>query len=182
MPERVFINRIGCAVPAHDIHRKFVDFALRILESDRDRRSFGRMADRCRIEHRYWWLAPGSDPNRVDSEGFYRCGAFPDTRQRMMRYEREALPLARDAVAELDLGAGGKGITHVIVASCTGLFPPGLDLQLIEQADLPPTVERTVVGFMGCYAAMPALKLARPIVRSAPSGAGARRCAEKSRC
>jgi alpha-pyrone synthase len=169
MPERVFINRIGCAVPAHDVHRKFVEFVPRLLTSDRERRLFDRMAERSRIEHRYSCLAPGSDQDDLDAESFYRRGAFPDTRQRMARYEREALPLASRAVADLDLELGVNPISHLIVASCTGFFAPGLDLQLTEHLGLPPTVERTMVGFMGCYAAMPALKLARHIVRSDPS-------------
>jgi Chalcone and stilbene synthases, N-terminal domain len=49
---------------------------------------------------------------------------------------------------------------------CTGLSAPGLDLELIERCRLPSTVERTTIGFMGCYAAINALKLARHIVRS----------------
>jgi len=47
--------------------------------------------------------------------------------------------------------------------------PPGLDLALIERCNLPSSVERCIVGFMGCYAAINALKLARHIVRSEPS-------------
>src|SRR4029079_5926861 len=39
----------------------------------------------------------------------------------------------------------------------------------IEQCDLAPSVERTMVGFMGCHAAINALKLARHIVRSGPA-------------
>jgi predicted naringenin-chalcone synthase len=169
MPERAFINRIGCAVPEHDVHSKFVDFAPRLLASERERRLFQRMAERSRIEHRYSCLAPGSAPDRIDDDGFYRNGAFPDTHRRMARYEQEALPLARRAVADLGMEPGGGGITHLIVASCTGFFAPGLDLQLIEHMGLSPTVERTVVGFMGCYAAVPALKLVRHIVRSEPA-------------
>jgi predicted naringenin-chalcone synthase len=59
-------------------------------------------------------------------------------------------------------------VTHLIAVSCTGLSAPGIDLQLLERCGLPPSVERTVVGFMGCYAAVNALKLARHIVRSDP--------------
>jgi alpha-pyrone synthase len=169
MSKRVFINRIGCAVPAHDVHRKFLDFVPRLLTSGRERRLFERMVERSRIEHRYSCLAPGSTQDDVDADGFYRRGAFPDTRQRMERYEREALPLACRAVADLGLGLGDEAVTHLIVASCTGFFAPGLDLQLMEHLGLPSTVERTIVGFMGCYAAMPALKLARHIVRSDPA-------------
>jgi predicted naringenin-chalcone synthase len=59
-------------------------------------------------------------------------------------------------------------ITHVIVTTCTGLSAPGLDLELIDRCGLNPSVERTVIGFMGCYAGISALKMARHIVRSEP--------------
>ncbi len=166
MPGTVFINRIGCAVPRHDVHGKFTAFAPRLLSDDRDRRLFARMAERCQIAHRYSCLAPSADPTELDQAGFYRRGDFPDTARRMEAYDREALPLARLAVAELGLGAARGAITHLIVASCTGFAAPGLDLQLIADLGLSPTVERTIVGFMGCAAALPALRLARHIVCS----------------
>ena len=52
---------------------------------------------------------------------------------------------------------------------CTGFSAPGLDLEIVERCRLHPSVERTIVGFMGCYAAMNALKLGRHIVRSEPT-------------
>jgi predicted naringenin-chalcone synthase len=168
MTGRAYINRIGCAVPAHDVHRKFVDFAPRLLADERARRLFARMAERSQIEHRYSCLAPSDDPNEVAEDGFYRRGAFPDTARRMARYDREALPLAVRAVDDLGPDARLGDVTHVIVASCTGFVAPGLDLQLIARLGLGADVERTSVGFMGCYAALPALKLARHIVRSEP--------------
>ncbi|MDY6983477.1 MAG: type III polyketide synthase, partial [Pseudomonadota bacterium] len=93
---------------------------------------------------------------------FYASSGFPGTRQRMARYERHAFNLARRALDRLDLG----GTTHLILTSCTGFYAPGLDLQIVEHYGLAPSIERTVIGFMGCYAAMNALKLARHIVRS----------------
>lgn len=165
-PVKAFINRIGCAVPAHDFHRKFVEFAPLLLADRQQRQVFGRMAERCQIEHRFTCLPPSPDPSRLDAEGFYRCGSFPDTAQRMARYDREALPLARRAVADLALDFAADEITHLIVASCTGFAAPGLDLQLTAQLGLAATVERTIVGFMGCSAAIPALRLARHIVRA----------------
>src|SRR5262249_23459525 len=45
---------------------------------------------------------------------------------------------------------------------------PGLDLEIVARCGLPSTVERTIIGFMGCYAAINGLKLARHIVRSEP--------------
>lgn len=61
-----------------------------------------------------------------------------------------------------------SGITHVLVTCCTGLYAPGLDFEIVDHLGLATGVERTMVGFMGCYAAINALKLARHIVRSDP--------------
>ena len=164
-----FLNAIGTAVPPHDVHEAFVSFAATLLPDDR-RRLFARMAERCAIEHRYSSLVPCADPAgpTLDRDGFYRRGRFPGTGARMARYEDAALPLALDAVRRLGDGARLDTVTHLIVTSCTGFHAPGLDLQLLAMLGLRPTVERTLVGFMGCYAAFNALKLARHVVRSEP--------------
>jgi predicted naringenin-chalcone synthase len=56
----------------------------------------------------------------------------------------------------------------VLVTCCTGLYAPGMDFEIVEHLGLSPEVERTMIAFMGCYAAINALKLARHIVRSEP--------------
>jgi predicted naringenin-chalcone synthase len=129
---------------------------------------FDRMATRSGISHRYSFLQPGADGAAVDREGFYRLGAFPGTAERMGKYEEHAPDLAVEAVEKLLAGEARETITHLIVTSCTGLSAPGVDLALIERCGLKPSVERTMVGFMGCYAAINGLKLARHIVRSEP--------------
>ena len=48
------------------------------------------------------------------------------------------------------------GITHLVVASCTGFVAPGIDQIIARRLGLD-NVERTLVGFMGCYAAVCAL-------------------------
>lgn len=168
MARDVFVNAIGTAVPPYDVHRKFVAAAPSLLADPRHQSLFRRMAERCWIEHRYSCLAPHPDAQGLDRDGFYRREGFPDTARRMARYEREAPPLALRAIADLGLRPGEARVSHLIVASCTGFAAPGLDLQIAEALGLPGTVERTLVGFMGCYAAIPALKLARHIVRSDP--------------
>jgi predicted naringenin-chalcone synthase len=60
-------------------------------------------------------------------------------------------------------------VTHVLVTSCTGLYAPGLDFEVVKHLGLNPSVERTMIGFMGCYAAINALKSAHHIVRSEPN-------------
>jgi predicted naringenin-chalcone synthase len=165
----VFINRIATAVPAHDMHEKFVAYAPSLLADKRERLLFGRMAERAQIEHRYSCLPADKDPKALDGRGFYVRGQFPDTQARMALYEEEAPPLAFQAVERLNLSGREAEISHLIVASCTGFYAPGLDLQLISHFGLRQSVERTIVGFMGCYAAMNALKLAHHIVRSEPA-------------
>lgn len=162
------INAIGTAVPDHDMHGKFLQFAPMILEDDRKVRLLERMAAKSGIAHRYSVLAPHPDTGRIDSAGFYRRGAFPDTRQRMRLFEEHALPLAIRAIDDLGVDAA-RSATHLVLSCCTGFTGPGTDLQIAQAVGLRDDVERTVVGFMGCSAALNALKLARHQVRSDPA-------------
>jgi len=59
-------------------------------------------------------------------------------------------------------------ITHVITISCTGFFAPGPDFEIIESLGLSPNTQRFHLGFMGCYAAFPALKMANSFCQSQP--------------
>lgn len=162
-----YINRIGTATPAYDVHAAFVAFASARLPEGRDRTVFDRMAARSGIAHRFSFLRPGDlAAGEVDAGGFYRPGAFPGTAARMAAYEPAALALARTAVARLAPEAAR--ITHLIVASCTGFTAPGLDLQLAAALGLRPDVARTMIGFMGCAAAVPALRVADQAVRADP--------------
>ena len=163
-----YINRIATAVPPHDVHRAFSRFASTLLDHARDQKLFDRMAARAQIDRRWSCLAaaPAGADDRIDSEGFYLSGQFPTTETRMSRYEAEAPSLAAQAVRRLDLGKHRRTVTHLIVTSCTGFYAPGLDFDIVRRCGLNPSVERTIVGFMGCNAAMNALKLARHTVRS----------------
>src|ERR1700744_1650358 len=164
-----FINRIATAAPPHDVHGTFLAFGRLMLQHDRRRLAlFNRMAERSGIAHRYSFLEPAADGAAVDGDGFYRLGSFPDTAARMKKYERFAPDLAGQAAEMLLAEEDRSRITHVIVTSCTGFSAPGIDLALIERCGLEPSVERTMIGFMGCYAAINGLKLARHIVRSEP--------------
>lgn len=165
----VYANRIATAVPPHDVHGAFLAFGRSLLAQDsRKLALFNRMADRSGIAHRYSVLEPGGDGEAVERNGFYRRGAFPGTAARMRKYEDSAPDLAVEAVEKLLKDQDRAAITHLIVTSCTGFSAPGIDLALVERCGLSPGAERTMVGFMGCYAAINGLKLARHIVRSEP--------------
>jgi Predicted naringenin-chalcone synthase len=164
------INGIGTAVPEHDIHEPINAVLRTMLPDQRTRRVFDRMAEYSHIGHRYSFMrADGrADEQEVDAGGFYPRGNFPSTSARMALYETQAPRLAIRAVAALDreIPTGMlDGITHLVVASCTGFTAPGLDLQLVRDLGLRPDVQRTLVGFMGCSAAVPALRVAYQAVQ-----------------
>lgn len=163
-----YINRIGTAVPEHDIHRGFLDYARTML-APREAALFTRMAERAGIQHRYSHLAMGDLLDDAESPDFYRRGEFPDTAARMAEYEHAAPALAERAIAGLDLNGSARAITHLVVASCTGFTAPGLDQQLASRLGLRPDLQRTLVGFMGCSAAVPALRIAQQAVQADPA-------------
>lgn len=89
---------------------------------------------------------------------------FPSLEQRMIWFNKYAAPLSVDAIRNcLDGKITDHTITHLITVSCTGMSAPGLDLQVMELMDLPKNIYRTSVNFMGCYAAIHALKMADAI-------------------
>jgi len=165
--KRAYINALAGAVPEHDVHRLFIDWAEGRIEDPRLRRLFMRMAERSGIEHRWSVLepAPGGLPH--DQPGGFYHGPAPGTAARMERYADEAPKLALAAIERLREQVALDGVTHLVVASCTGFVAPGID-QIIARALGMPEVERTLVGFMGCYAAVSALRTAYHIVRSEP--------------
>jgi predicted naringenin-chalcone synthase len=114
-------------------------------------------------------LEPSQPEGSGTACGFYRAGeAFPTTRARMARYEAEAPALADAALARLGFAAEAPHVTHLVVATCTGFVAPFLDRHLVGRHGVRRGVERTLVGFMGCQAAINALKSAWHIVRSEP--------------
>ncbi|ACK52293.1 Naringenin-chalcone synthase [Methylocella silvestris BL2] len=169
MPSHAYINTIATAVPVHDVHSFFLRFASSQLAGDsRLREAFNRMAEKGGIEHRFSCFAPAADPDgaSLDAAGMFRRGAFPSTAGRMQLFSAQAPALAQKPVERALLGEDRERITHLIVTTCTGYSAPGLDLDIVARCELPGSIERTIVGFMGCYAAITALKLARHIVRS----------------
>ncbi|WP_114589044.1 type III polyketide synthase [Microbacterium arborescens] len=85
------------------------------------------------------------------------------------RAAREALSAASVAPAE---------ITHVVTVSCTGMYAPGPDYRLVRDLGLPTTVERYHLGFIGCAAAVPALRAAARMCAAQPDAVVLVVCAE----
>src|SRR5206468_5355252 len=60
-------------------------------------------------------------------------------------------------------------ITHLLTVSCTGFLAPGIDVMLIQNLNLSPSVERTHVGYMGCHGALNGLRAARAFADANPA-------------
>lgn len=166
-----YLNRIAAVVPRHDVHEAFIRYARARLAGSRALAPFSRMVARCGIAHRWSCLEAEAEPEAgsIDTSGFYRSGRFPSTGARMRRFADEAPELARMAVERLELGPALRDVTHLIFVTCTGFAAPGADLEIIRRCGLASSVERTMVGFMGCHGTFNGLKLARHIVRSEPA-------------
>ena len=162
-----FLNAVGAANPTHDIHRAFIDWARERVEP-RSRALFERMAARAGIEHRWSVLPPSPDGGSPVAAGGFYGAAMPGTAARMAIYADQAPALGIAAIEALRAKASLDRITHLVVASCTGFVAPGIDQIIATRIGLSPSVERLLVGFMGCYAAVAALRSARHIVRSEP--------------
>ncbi len=159
-----YINRIGTALPPHDVHAAFLGFMGGALPAGKSRAVFERMARRAGIEHRFSVLhEEGLVEEDAPAGGFYRRGAYPSTAARMKIYEEQAPGLAGAAVDALALNGEAARITHLVVASCTGFMAPGLDQLLAKRLGLRADLQRTM-GFMGCSAAVPALRIAQAAV------------------
>ena len=172
------LHAVGTALPTHRYPQDQIRAVMeRWLRPDR---RMGKLLDRVyaqsAIEARYSVVGDFRDDGGqgeedalfLDPDGAFRS---PSTGERNARYAREVGPLAveaaRAAFARTRALAAGD-VTHLVTVSCTGFATPGVDLHLVDELGLAAGVERTHVGFMGCFAAFPALRLARAFVALDP--------------
>lgn len=92
----------------------------------------------------------------------------PGTEARNELYTEAAGKLFVDAARKASAGIDTDTITHVITVSCTGFFAPGPEYLIARALGLRPGVQRYNLGFMGCYASMPALRLAHQLCKADP--------------
>ncbi|TAF67037.1 MAG: type III polyketide synthase [Cytophagales bacterium] len=165
------IKAIGTATPNYKINQKnILESLLAILNLPEEaQRKMKVLFRHTGIQHRYSVL---EDYTQSQKQLFFRpspTAPFPSTAERMQRYQKEALPLVLKAIENLEISTAQlQTTTHLIVVSCTGMYAPGIDIELIQQLHLNSTIQRTAIQFMGCYAAFNALKMADYICKSDP--------------
>ncbi|MTI31933.1 type III polyketide synthase [Xanthovirga aplysinae] len=161
-----YITSIGSANPAHKIPQSqiahFMARAFQMNSKERYRQNILYRASGIKFRH-----SVIEDYGRQESFHFFpdnkHLSPFPPLSKRMDVFKREALLLSvkaiDDCLEELDRFHRIE-ITHLITVSCTGMHAPGLDIDLVEALNLNHQVERLAINFMGCYAAINALKCA----------------------
>ncbi|MDH3709329.1 MAG: type III polyketide synthase [Cyclobacteriaceae bacterium] len=164
------ISAIGTANPANKISQdRIADFMVKAHQlKGREKDRLLALYRATGIRHRYSVLKDyGLDHGDYE---FYSkqedLEPFPTTAQRNILYQQEALNLAKAAVTNCLPDQVPGEITHLITVSCTGLYAPGLDIELVEALGLSTHVQRTAINFMGCYAAFSAIKIGQAICRA----------------
>jgi predicted naringenin-chalcone synthase len=141
--------------------------------------------DSSAIRTRRTAVAELTTEHRSEEPVFFDAGTglllSPSTKVRNDLFARQAKELFVEAGRKAlkacpDLAA--EDITHVVTVSCTGFYNPGPDYQLVRELGLSPAVQRYHLGFMGCYAAFPALRAADHFCRADPDAVVLVVCAE----
>jgi predicted naringenin-chalcone synthase len=138
-------------------------------------RIIGTSFDVSGIERRYTVLEELTFDDRGDDPIFFDRASgelmLPGTKARNEIYAVEATKLYLEAgrlAIEATPGVEASDITHVVTVSCTGFYAPGPDYMLVRDLGLGPAVQRYHLGFMGCYASMPALRTAAQFCEADP--------------
>ncbi|HEY1405574.1 MAG TPA: type III polyketide synthase, partial [Spirochaetota bacterium] len=170
---KVYIHNIATHVPeARYSQTEMREFMTGLMaDTDEKRLFFRKIYDGSAISARHTVIDDyGKDPSEY--RFFPKNESMkpePSTAQRNDVHIREANRLSLEAVSmlfEKMTGFDKNKITHLITVSCTGFSAPGVDFHVTKELKLRNSVNRFNLGFMGCFAAIPALKLARNICLS----------------
>lgn len=168
-----YINAIETALPGNCFSQEqFREFFLNSTEDEATRRKINIVARKSGIEERYSVIRDfGARPE--DFEFFAKDKSLwpePDLSRRMSLYREHAVTLPLKAVRKINHFETIKSkISHLITVTCTGMFAPGNDIDLIHALQLNPSISRSAINFMGCNAAIIALKQADTICKADPT-------------
>jgi predicted naringenin-chalcone synthase len=158
------IHQIETAVPNHSFKQEELRDIMKdvVGTTDREKRIIHHLYANSGIDTRYSVIDDFS--NRDTPALFFNGqGPTPGTKSRNDLYIKQGRKLFVEVAGKLlnNSDFEAKDITHLITVSCTGFYAPGPDFDIINSLGLKPSIERYHLGFMGCYASIPALKMAR---------------------
>lgn len=169
-----YITSLGLANPPNKFSQSTIaNFMIKAMNLDKTQ------ADKLRALYRASGIASRysvlEDYGKVDGFTFYSnsetLDPFPSTQARLALFRKHALELSMASALQCFSRCAGLSpddITHLVVVSCTGMYAPGLDIDLVHELRLRTDVQRTCINFMGCYAAFNAIRLAESFCQNSP--------------
>lgn len=167
-----YIQNIAKVVPDQSYDQSFLRDRMKEYISDEKmtRRIIHRIYSNSGIDKRHTVIHDfnaNGDPRFF----FQKDGSMknPSTGQRNKLYAEKAKKLfVESARRTIDQNSSVEydDITHIITVSCTGFFAPEPGFEIIQQLGLPSSTQRFHIGFMGCFAAFPAMKMAKAFCES----------------
>jgi len=171
---KTYIHHIEPLLPQYSYRQDYArDRMVGWMPGKRNRRLIHGIYDHSGIETRYSVLpdfGPNAEPVLFREDELGRI-IEPTTGERNRYYRRCASEMVVQAgrqALENAQGFSAGDVTHVITVSCTGFYNPGPDFDLIKELKLPESTERYNIGFMGCYAAFPAMRMADQFCQARP--------------
>ncbi|MGL4598186.1 MAG: type III polyketide synthase [Bacteroidia bacterium] len=168
-----YITAIETAVPDF-CHKQeaLSEFYMLATDDEKIKRKIKTISEKAAIEKRYSVLSDYSC--KPEAFTFFpknkQLEPLPGLNQRMAVFKTEALALSLKAVLKIpNFERDKNSITHIITVTCTGLFAPGLETELIKVLGLNANTQRSSINFMGCNAAIIALNSAHAICTSIPN-------------
>ena len=148
-----FIQHIGTAVPKHSLtQEEFAAIYSSMTEDSDIQRKIKFLTARSAIDKRHCVEPDIKKLIELSLE------------EKLAAYHNNALELAEETVTKNPSFSKHKeNITDIIFVSCTGMQAPGVEIDLIQKLNLSPNVRRYNVNFMGCYAALTGLRMAKDI-------------------
>ena len=148
------------------------------------RNALERIYSNSRISTRYMAIPDFTPDQKTDDDENF----FPDNRfsvpvqVRQDKYKEVAVPLVTDICerAIKQAGVPKSDIGKLVVVSSTGFLGPSLDCSLIENLGLSRSTDRSLIGFMGCAAAMNGYRIALDYVNAHPGKLALMVCVEIS--
>jgi predicted naringenin-chalcone synthase len=169
----MFLNRICHYTPPFKYGQ---NEALDLMKShieldDKEKRIIDMIYRLSAIEYRYSMVGDlkkdyDGDHLFIDEKG--KLLAPIGTAKRNAFYEKGArigfIETAKSILQKNEIKA--SEITHVITVSCTGFYAPGPDYDIVSNFNMSPLTQRYHIGFMGCYAAFPAMRMAEAFIEA----------------
>ncbi|KAH7280191.1 hypothetical protein KP509_37G055400 [Ceratopteris richardii] len=168
---RACVLAMGRATPPNKIDQStYTDWYFNITNSSHKvelKQKMQRICDRSGIQNRYSIL---TEEFLKEHPEFYTPGE-PSLEQRNAIFAEEVPKLAHEAAMQAiaEWGRPASEITHLVVATLTGVAIPGADVMLTKSLGLRPDVNRVMLYMLGCYAGVTALRVAKDLAENNPS-------------